>query len=271
MEILRVENLTKIYGKGENEVRALDGVSFSVEKGEFTAIIGSSGSGKSTLLHLIGGVDTPSAGKVFVDGTDVYAQKEEALAISDRIAVMKEGRIMQIGTPREIYAKPTHPFVAGFIGVSNFLNCTVNGEGGRAHIAIAGMGGEEIVKILSDGFLPPKLVLQPMKKAEKVRAFLLGRGYALLRDHTFYADKKFYDLIKAVKGGKQEEYNKDMLSFGRENILSPTEDFAKMLERDIARCREWRESAAEGRAEIDARLKKLEGLYDETCRRLRSH
>ena len=142
---------------------------------------------------------------------------------------------------------------------------------GTEQVLIAGMGGEEIVKILSDGFLPLKLVLQPMKNAEKVRAFLLGRGYALLRDHTFYADKKFYDLIKAVKGGKQEEYNKDMLSFGRENILSPTEDFAKMLERDIARCREWRESAAEGRAEIDARLKKLEGLYDEACRRLRSH
>ena len=142
---------------------------------------------------------------------------------------------------------------------------------GTEQVLIAGMGGEEIVKILSDGFLPPKLVLQPMKNAEKVRAFLLGRGYALLHDHTFYADKKFYDLIKAVKGGKQEEYNKDMLSFGRENIISPTEDFAKMLERDISRCREWRESAAEGRAEIDARLKKLEGLYDETCRRLRSH
>lgn len=84
MEILRVENLTKIYGRGENEVRALDGVSFSVEKGEFAAIIGSSGSGKSTLLHLIGGVDTPSVGKVYVDGTDVYAQKEEALAIFRR-------------------------------------------------------------------------------------------------------------------------------------------------------------------------------------------
>lgn len=84
MEILRVENLTKIYGKGENEVRALDEVSFTVEKGEFAAIIGSSGSGKSTLLHLIGGVDTPSAGKVYVDGTDVYAQKEEALAIFRR-------------------------------------------------------------------------------------------------------------------------------------------------------------------------------------------
>ena len=78
--------------------------------------------------------------------TTIYVthDQEEALAISDRIAVMKEGRIMQIGTPREIYAKPTHPFVAGFIGVSNFLTCTIKGAGGRAHIAIAGMGGEDV-------------------------------------------------------------------------------------------------------------------------------
>lgn len=66
MEILRVENLTKVYGKGENEVRALDGVSFSVEKGEFVAVIGPSGSGKSTLLHILGGVDRPTGGKVFM-------------------------------------------------------------------------------------------------------------------------------------------------------------------------------------------------------------
>lgn len=81
MEILRVENLTKVYGKGENEVRALDGVSFSVNKGEFIAIIGPSGSGKSTLLHILGGVDRPTSGKVFMDGKDVYAQNEEQLAI----------------------------------------------------------------------------------------------------------------------------------------------------------------------------------------------
>ena len=73
MEILRVENLTKVYGKGENEVRALDGVSFSVEKGAFVAVIGPSGSGKSTLLHILGGVDRPTGGKVFMDGKDVYA------------------------------------------------------------------------------------------------------------------------------------------------------------------------------------------------------
>ena len=84
MEILRVENLTKVYGKGENEVQALDGVSFSVEKGAIVAVIGPSGSGKSTLLHILGGVDRPTGGKVFMDGKDVYAQNEEQLAIFRR-------------------------------------------------------------------------------------------------------------------------------------------------------------------------------------------
>ena len=84
MEILKIENLTKVYGSGENEVRALDGVSFSVEKGEFLAIIGPSGSGKSTLLHILGGVDRPTSGKVFLNGQDVYAQNEEQLAIFRR-------------------------------------------------------------------------------------------------------------------------------------------------------------------------------------------
>lgn len=84
MEILRAENLTKIYGTGENQVVALDHVSFSVNKGEFLAIIGPSGSGKSTLFHILGGVDTPTSGKVYMEGTDVYAQKEEQLAIFRR-------------------------------------------------------------------------------------------------------------------------------------------------------------------------------------------
>ena len=84
MEILRVENLTKIYGKGENEVRALDDVSFSVNKGAFIAVIGPSGSGKSTLLHILGGVDRPTSGRVLMDGKDVYAQNEEQLAIFRR-------------------------------------------------------------------------------------------------------------------------------------------------------------------------------------------
>lgn len=84
MEIIKVENLTKIYGSGESEVRALDGVSFSVQSGEFIAIIGPSGSGKSTLLHMLGGVDRPTGGKIYMDGVDVYAQNETQLAIFRR-------------------------------------------------------------------------------------------------------------------------------------------------------------------------------------------
>lgn len=84
MEILRVENLSKIYGKGNQQVKALDGVSFSVAKGQFVSIIGPSGSGKSTLLHILGGVDRPTGGKVFLNGQDVYARNDEQLAIFRR-------------------------------------------------------------------------------------------------------------------------------------------------------------------------------------------
>ena len=84
MEILRVENLCKTYGKGKNEVKALDNISFSVNKGEFIAIIGPSGSGKSTLLHLLGGVDKPTSGKVFMNDQEVYVQNDEQLAIFRR-------------------------------------------------------------------------------------------------------------------------------------------------------------------------------------------
>ena len=80
MEILKVENLTKIYGKGNTKVTALDNVSFSVEKGEFVAIVGASGSGKSTLLHILGGVDRPTSGKVIVDKEDIYKLNEANLA-----------------------------------------------------------------------------------------------------------------------------------------------------------------------------------------------
>lgn len=84
MEILKVLNLTKIYGKGESKVVALDDVSFTVEKGEFVAIVGASGSGKSTLLHLIGGVDKPTKGQVFINDKDIYQMNDDALAIFRR-------------------------------------------------------------------------------------------------------------------------------------------------------------------------------------------
>ena len=84
MDLLKVEHLSKVYGKGENEVRALDDVSFLVQQGEFGAIIGPSGSGKSTLLHILGGVDRPTSGHVYLDGKDIYSQNEEQLAIFRR-------------------------------------------------------------------------------------------------------------------------------------------------------------------------------------------
>lgn len=84
MDILRVEHLSKVYGKGENEVRALDDVSFTVSKGEFVAIVGASGSGKSTLLHLVGGVDRPTSGKVYINDTDIFKLNDDKLAIFRR-------------------------------------------------------------------------------------------------------------------------------------------------------------------------------------------
>ena len=114
MEILRVENLTKVYGKGENEVRALDGVSFTVNKGDFIAIIGPSGSGKSTLLHILGGVDRPTSGKVYMDGKDVY---EEGEANGSMYVEFKDGGVAMVGFSGKI----PEEFVQGYEVMDKFF------------------------------------------------------------------------------------------------------------------------------------------------------
>lgn len=137
-------------------------------------------------------------------------------------------------------------------------------------VLIAGMGGEEIVKILKDGFFPDKLLLQPMKNADKVRLFLLSNGYSIVKDYTFYADGKFYDIVKAQRG-VSERYTEDMLRFGRDNLERPRRDFLRKIEKDIRMNENWLKDAKEGRDAILARLGKLREIYDETCGRLRDH
>lgn len=116
MEILKVENLTKTYGSGENLVNAVDDVSFSVEKGEFVAIVGASGSGKSTLLHLIGGVDRPTSGKIFVDGNDISKMNDDKLAVFRRRQV---GIVYQFYNLIPILTVEENTFQTSFRAVSN--------------------------------------------------------------------------------------------------------------------------------------------------------
>ena len=137
-------------------------------------------------------------------------------------------------------------------------------------VLIAGMGGEEIIKILEEGFLPDKLLLQPMKNTEKVRKFLIEKGYELFRDYTFFADGKFYDLIKAERTGRSENYTELMLRYGKDNLFSPSADFLKKLERDIRNCEQWLASAnADSKKRLESLMSELKEIYDETQGNLR--
>ncbi len=118
MEILRVENLVKTYGEGDNQVRAVDNVSFTVDKGEFVAIVGASGSGKSTLLHLLGGVDEPTSGKIYVDGTNIYELNRDKRAIFRR---------RQIGIIYQFYN------LIPILNVEENIMLPVSLDGGRLH------------------------------------------------------------------------------------------------------------------------------------------
>ena len=134
-------------------------------------------------------------------------------------------------------------------------------------VLIAGMGGEEILSILEEGFLPPVLVLQPMKHAPKVRRFLLERGYAIERDFTF-TDGKHYDLLRAVRGGEARAYSARDLAFGYDNLHRPTKAFLALLEEEAEKCRARLAAAGRPVPAVEARLRELTEVKDEIAGRV---
>ncbi len=213
MEILRVENLTKIYGKGENEVRALDGVSFSVEKGEFVAIIGPSGSGKSTLLHILGAVDEPSSGKVFMDGKDVFKQNEEQLAIFRR---------RQVGLVYQFYNLiPVLDVVENITLPVQLDGRKVNRERLREMVALLGLHGRE-------KHLPNQLSGGQQQRVSIGRALMNSPSVVLADEPTGNLDSKNSQEIMELLKKSNKKYNQTLI------MITHDENIALQADRIIA-------------------------------------
>ena len=213
MEILRVENLTKVYGKGENEVRALDGVSFSVEKGEFVAIIGPSGSGKSTLLHILGAVDEPSSGKVFMDGKDVFKQNEEQLAIFRR---------RQVGLVYQFYNLiPVLDVVENITLPVQLDGRKVNRERLREMVALLGLHGRE-------KHLPNQLSGGQQQRVSIGRALMNSPSVVLADEPTGNLDSKNSQEIMELLKKSNKKYNQTL------NKITHDENIAHQADRIIA-------------------------------------
>lgn len=213
MEILRVENLTKVYGKGENEVRALDGVSFSVEKGEFVAIIGPSGSGKSTLLHILGAVDEPSSGKVFMDGKDVFKQNEEQLAIFRR---------RQVGLVYQFYNLiPVLDVVENITLPVQLDGRKVNRERLREMVALLGLHGRE-------KHLPNQLSGGQQQRVSIGRALMNSPSVMLADEPTGNLDSKNSQEIMELLKKSNKKYNQTLI------MITHDENIALQADRIIA-------------------------------------
>lgn len=213
MEILRVENLTKVYGKGENEVRALDGVSFSVEKGEFVAVIGPSGSGKSTLLHILGAVDEPSSGKVFMDGKDVFKQNEEQLAIFRR---------RQVGLVYQFYNLiPVLDVVENITLPVQLDGRKVNRERLREMVALLGLHGRE-------KHLPNQLSGGQQQRVSIGRALMNSPSVVLADEPTGNLDSKNSQEIMELLKKSNKKYNQTLI------MITHDENIALQADRIIA-------------------------------------
>ena len=213
MEILRVDNLTKVYGKGENEVRALDGVSFSVEKGEFVAIIGPSGSGKSTLLHILGAVDEPSSGKVFMDGKDVFKQNEEQLAIFRR---------RQVGLVYQFYNLiPVLDVVENITLPVQLDGRKVNRERLREMVALLGLHGRE-------KHLPNQLSGGQQQRVSIGKALMNSPSVVLADEPTGNLDSKNSQEIMELLKKSNKKYNQTLI------MITHDENIALQADRIIA-------------------------------------
>ena len=211
--MIQVEHLSKVYGKGENEVVALNDVSFSVKKGEFVAIIGPSGSGKSTLLHILGGVDRPTKGKVYFDGVDVYQQKEDQLAIFRR---------RQVGLIYQFY---------NLIPILNVLeNMTlpvlmdgreVNQEFLTELVATLGLEGKEKK-------LPNELSGGQQQRTSIGRALMTSPSVVLADEPTGNLDSKNSQEIIQLLKASNKKYNQTLI------VITHDENIALQADRIIA-------------------------------------
>ena len=213
MELLKIENLSKIYGKGDNEVRALDGVSFSVERGEFIAVMGPSGSGKSTLLHILGGVDKPTSGKVYMDGQDVYSQNDEQLAIFRR---------RHVGLVYQFYNLIPVLNVAENITLPVLMDGRkVNEERFNELISILGLKGRE-------KHLPNQLSGGQQQRVSIGRALMNAPAVVLADEPTGNLDSKNrQEIIELLKMSNQK-YNQTLI------VITHDENIALQAKRIIA-------------------------------------
>ena len=224
MELMQIQHLSKVYGQGENQVRAVDDISFTVEKGEFLAIIGPSGSGKSTLLHILGGVDRPTSGKVFVDGQDVYAQNEDQLAIFRR---------RQVGLIYQFY---------NLIPVLNVVeNMTlpvlmdgrqVNQERLEELLDVLGLRGREMLQTLGlqgrEKHLPNQLSGGQQQRVSIGRALMNAPAVVLADEPTGNLDSKNSQEIVELLKMSNKKYGQTLV------IITHDENIALQAHRVIA-------------------------------------
>lgn len=212
MEILKVENLTKTYGSGENLVHAVDDVSFSVEKGEFVAIVGASGSGKSTLLHLIGGVDRPTSGKIFVDGNDISKMNDDKLAVFRR---------RQVGIVYQFYN--LIPILTVEENIT--LPCDLDGRG----------VDRERLEMILDSFglrarrkhLPNQLSGGQQQRTSIARALINNPSLVLADEPTGNLDSKSSDEVMSVLKMCNQSYGQTVI------MITHNLDIAKQADRII--------------------------------------